>query len=496
MAATYADLARLAGEEACANAGAGLDLARHLGRHEVVDELAGAYAESCELAGRVEDAFSAWAAAADTATDPRTRARRLTRGGLVAWDLGRFADANQLLDAADRALSGVAVCAERIDVEEMRVRFAARSHDLAGLDESIARLAALGRATGSSRTRAATVYAQLVKAVHTGRYLDGLHLVNELTALARNEESVLVGEDLLRSLMAIQLCWGDLVAARASAEEGIRLARQSGVPALQIYHDMLLTSVEVLAGDWQAALRRTFNALDLAHRVGFTRAAAYALGSQALVFVRRGRLDEAADRVSQARRLFGKWSTADRHVFGQVDLVEGMIALRGTRWTRRSRLRTRPPITPQSRRLPLHCLERHRRQRVTWKRRNAQRRGWPVSAQVHRTPLPWRPGCPAWLPEPDAIRLALWARSTSSTSPWPASRNSACHTRRRSLDWTPPSFAAPPAIPPALSRRISTAHSRCWTGWRPSRRRTVHVPRCASWVGGLRPRPPTTKSAG
>jgi DNA-binding CsgD family transcriptional regulator/tetratricopeptide (TPR) repeat protein len=325
--ATRADLARLAGEEACANAGAGLDLARHLGRQEAVDELAGAYAESCELAGRVEDAFSAWAAAADSATDPRTRARRLTRGGLVAWDLGRFADANQLLDAADRALAGVAVCAERIDVEELRVRFAARSYDLAGLDESIARLAALGGATGTSRTRAATVSAQLVKAVHTGRYLDGLHLGNELTALARNEDSVLVGEDLLRSLMAIQLCWGDLAAARASAEEGIRLARQSGVPALQIYHDMLLALVEVLAGDWQAALRRTFNAFDLAHRVGFTRATAYALGSQALVFVRRGRLDEAGDRVSQARRLFGKWSTADRHVFGLVDLVEGMIAL-------------------------------------------------------------------------------------------------------------------------------------------------------------------------
>jgi hypothetical protein len=168
--ATRADLARLAGEEACANAGAGLDLARRLGLHEVVEELAGSYAEACELAGRVEYAFSAWVAAAESATERRTRARRLIRGGLVAWDLGRFAEAYQRLDAADRALAGVAVCAECIDVEGMRVRFAARSHDLAGLDESIARLAALGRATGSSRARAATVYAQVVKAIHTGRY--------------------------------------------------------------------------------------------------------------------------------------------------------------------------------------------------------------------------------------------------------------------------------------------------------------------------------------
>lgn len=58
-AATRADLACLAGEEACANAAAGLNLAQRLGRREAVDELAGAYAEACELAGRMEPAFSA-----------------------------------------------------------------------------------------------------------------------------------------------------------------------------------------------------------------------------------------------------------------------------------------------------------------------------------------------------------------------------------------------------------------------------------------------------
>jgi DNA-binding CsgD family transcriptional regulator len=325
-AETRADLARLAGDEACANAGAALDLARRMGRHDTVDELSGAYAEACELAGRVEDAFSAWVAAADSTTDPRAKARRLTRGAVVAWDLGR-SDANQVLDAADRALNGVAICAECFDVEDVRVRFAARSGDLAGLNESIARLAALGRATGSSRSRTAMVYAQIQRAFYTGRYLDGLRVTDELIALARNEESVLVGEALLRPLMAIHLFWGDLAGARASAEEGIRLARQSGVPALEIYHDILLAFVEVFAGDWTAALRRTSDDLDLAQRVGFTRAAAVGLGLQALVFVRRGRLDEAADQVSEARRLFGKWSTADRHVFELLDVVEGMIAL-------------------------------------------------------------------------------------------------------------------------------------------------------------------------
>jgi DNA-binding CsgD family transcriptional regulator len=327
VAATRADLARLAGDEAWANASAGLNLARRLGRRDNVDELSGAYAEACELGGRVEDAFAAWVAAADSTADPRTRARRLTRGAVVAWDLGRFADANQLLDAADRALAGVTACAENVGAEIVRVRFAVRSGDLAGLDESIARLAALGRATDSSQSRAAMLFAQMRRAFYTGRYLDGLRVADELTALAGNEESLLVGEALLRPQSALHLCWGDLAAARASAEEGIRQARQSGVPTLEIYHDVLLAMVEVFAGDWQSALRRTFDDLDLAQRVGFTRAAAFALAGQGLVFARCGRLDKAADRVSEARRLFGRWSTADRHAFGLVNLIEGMIAL-------------------------------------------------------------------------------------------------------------------------------------------------------------------------
>ena len=120
IAATRVNLARLAGDETCASAGAGLDHARRLGRYEAVDELAGAYAEACELAGRVEDAFPAWVEAANSAGDAPTRARRLARSANVAWDLGRFADAHGLLDAADHALVGVPECAECVDVEEIQ----------------------------------------------------------------------------------------------------------------------------------------------------------------------------------------------------------------------------------------------------------------------------------------------------------------------------------------------------------------------------------------
>ena len=246
IAATRADLARLAGDEACANAGAGLDLARRLGRHEAVDELAGAYAEACELAGRVEDAFSAWVEAADSAggsadarptADPRRQSLPGTWGGSPT--------PTSLLDAADHALAGVAVCAECVDVEEVRVRFAARSGDLAGLDASIARLAALGRATGSSRSRAAMLFARVGLAYHTGRYVDGLRVADELPALARNQESVLMGEALLRPLMAVHLCWGDLAGARASrSRREFAWPGKAAYPHSRSYQSILLAIVE------------------------------------------------------------------------------------------------------------------------------------------------------------------------------------------------------------------------------------------------------------
>jgi DNA-binding CsgD family transcriptional regulator/tetratricopeptide (TPR) repeat protein len=324
-ASTRADLARLAGEEARASAGAGLKLAQRLGRREAVDELAGAYAEACELAGRMEDAFSAWVEAADNAADPHARARRLTRGATVAWDLGRFTDAHGLLDAADHVLAGVVACPESLDVEEVRVRFAARAGDLASLEQSIARLEGLGRAIGSSRT--VMLFAHVGLAYQTGRYVDGLGLAGELLTLARDLESPLAAEALLRPLTAVHLCWGDLAAARATAEEGLRLARQAGVPAQEILQSSLLAVIDMLAGDWQTALRRTFDDLELAERVGVTRGTIFALSTEAVVLVRLGRLVEAADRVREAQRLFANWSAADRHVFALVDLADGMVAL-------------------------------------------------------------------------------------------------------------------------------------------------------------------------
>jgi DNA-binding CsgD family transcriptional regulator len=327
IAATRADLARLAGDEAGASAAAGLDLARRLGRREAADELADAYAQACELAGRVADALPAWLEAADSAPDPRTRARRLIRGALVAWDLGQFTDAYSLLDIADRTLAGVVPCPERVDVEELRARFAGRAGDLAILEQSILLLDGLAQSAGSSRSRAVMLSARAGLAYYTGRYVETLQLADELVALARVQRPMVVAEALLRPLVGVEMCWGDLAGARAVAEEALRMARQTGVPATEVMQRALLQIIDLLAGDWPAALRRTFDDLDHARRFGLARGVIYALAGQAIVLVRLGRVDEAADRVSEARALFGKWSVTDRRDFALIDLAEGMVAL-------------------------------------------------------------------------------------------------------------------------------------------------------------------------
>ncbi|HEV8566283.1 MAG TPA: hypothetical protein VGQ92_04180, partial [Actinoplanes sp.] len=495
-AATRADLDRRAGEEACASARTGLDLARRLGRRDVVDELAGAYAEACEIAGRVQDALTAWLEAADSAADPRTQARRLTRAAIVAWDLGLFTDAYAFLETADRALAAVAPGPEHVGLEETRVRFAGRAGDFGALDQIIARLAALEQATGSSRPRAVMLLARMGLAIHGGQYADGLRAADTFVPLARDQESMLVGEALRRPLTLLRLCWGDLPGARAAAEEGIRLARQTGVPALEILPSAQPAFVDKLAGEWPAALRRTSDDIDLAQRVGASRGAALALAIQGMLLVHRGDVDEAADRVSDARRLFGRWSGADRHVFALVDLVEGMVALARHDVDRAldivaGKAAQSPTIPP----LALALLgEAQAAAADVAGVRATPPRGWPAWGPGPHTPPPWPLGFLAWRPEPGTIRPAPSTRSTGSTRRSPGSLTSGCPMRRPSPGWTGVRYGPPPATPSTTSRRTSPVHCGYWTGCRPSRRPTVPVPSCVSWADGPRLRPATDRA--
>jgi DNA-binding CsgD family transcriptional regulator len=206
------------------------------------------------------------------------------------------------------------------------MRLAARAGDIAALRDSIMRLEGL-QTTSSSEARGAVLVARLRLALHTGRFLAGLRVADEIVAFADDERLVLVADSALASLISMRLCWGDLAGARALAVEGIQLARQTGVPSHEIINEALFALVDTLAGAWPAALRRTFDALELAHRVGASRVVTMILTAQAILLVRRGDVDEAAERVAEARHAFGGRPEADRSVSSVIDLAEGQVAL-------------------------------------------------------------------------------------------------------------------------------------------------------------------------
>jgi DNA-binding CsgD family transcriptional regulator len=328
-AATRVQLARRAGAEARASARAGLDLARRLGGPEPADELAEAYATACELAGGAEEALQAWLDAARRA-NARPRARRLARAAMLALEMGRFADAPALLEEAHQAVAAVGPCPEEVDIEQVRVSLASRAGDVAALDASRRRLAALQDSSASARAREVALHARIDLALHSGRYVDALSIGDDVLDRVRGGELTLSSEVMLRPTTQARICWGDLPGARTSALEGIRAAGQIGVPARGIVHSCLLALTELLAGDWAASRRRTIDDVDLAHRIGAARGGALAMSTRGILLVRQGQLDAAADLATQARRLLGTRAAADRNIVSSVDLVDGLVALART----------------------------------------------------------------------------------------------------------------------------------------------------------------------
>ena len=99
------------------------------------------------------------------------------------------------------------------------------------------------------------------------------------------------------------------------------------MPTLEVVHRTSLALVDLFGGRWDDALALASDALELSQRLGMARGAALALSLQGLLLARRGRLDDAASRVAEARSCFGQSSDADRHVFSMVDQAEVEILL-------------------------------------------------------------------------------------------------------------------------------------------------------------------------
>lgn len=316
------------GDEAAANARAALAAADRLDRDDVRVELLELLAEASELAGRPEDAWTAWLAAADLAGgDVRTRAQCLANAAMAEWDHGRLGEAEAHLALAADALAGTPLGPEHLTVISARVRAAGRRGDTVTQRGLLAELDRAVDATGSRQDRVTANVHRIAIALTEGDIRAGMAGVGEVVLQVDELREPLVTELVTRPVFVLVLMSGDLALARAHATKALDQARAVGVPTLEIVPRLLLGYGDLLGGRWDDSMARSFDVVELAQRVGVARDAALGLALQGLLLTRRGRFDDAESRVAQARALFGHWSDIDRRVFSTLDQVAVEVAL-------------------------------------------------------------------------------------------------------------------------------------------------------------------------
>jgi len=334
--ATDASLARQAGDEASVSAGAALELLRHPseGLAAELGDLAEATADlyerlalGAQMSGSLDQAVTALGQAAAHRRDPADRARHLAQASMLCWDLGRFADARRTLDAAQELLAPLPPSAAHIYVTGMDLQQSGRRGDRARRDRALAEMERLAAATGSARARGVVEYGRVVHDVEDGALAEALSRIPRLQELARVDGDPLFLERVMRPTTQAWLCSGDLDAASAAAEEGIRVARDVGVPTLACLHLAQLSYAEAARGRYLRSLQLADQVVEISERSEMPRGIAVGLSARLIALVWQERTAEGAEVLATIEQRFGVWEEADRHVFGVVDIARCLLAL-------------------------------------------------------------------------------------------------------------------------------------------------------------------------
>ncbi|HEX2372523.1 MAG TPA: LuxR C-terminal-related transcriptional regulator, partial [Actinomycetota bacterium] len=318
--------------EAAGHLAAALALAR-TDRPAMVEELLERLGQARSRAGQFEGAVAAWSEAAGSRERSGDRPAAARLRGLLAlaeWDRGRFAAAQAQLAAGFEAVEGTGADAELTDLHYIRLQLLARQVDLAGLEEEAVALLALAERAG---TRQATAAAAAHLARADVAFLRGrLTVARErgLQALAVAERAglsaVAAGANRHLALTAINV--GDRRLARDQALADLALARQTGSPTLELGARFLMLAIDLVTDAWEEAMRGADELLAFGYRVGYARGVATALAGRAFVFAHRGRPEEAARCVAEAREVYGGGAAAaDRHIFTVVEIADAAAAL-------------------------------------------------------------------------------------------------------------------------------------------------------------------------
>ena len=317
--------------EAADHLAAALVLAR-ANRPAMVEELLEQLGHARSRAGQFEAAVAAWSEAAGwrERSGDRLAAARL-RGllALAEWDRGRFDAAEAQLATGFEAVDGIGGDAELTDLHYIRLQLLARQVDLAGLEEEAVALLALAERAG---TRQAVAGAAAHLALADVAFLRGrLTAAREhgLQALAVAEQAELSALAVAthRHLALTAINAGDHRLAREHALADLALARQTGSPTLELGARFLLLAADLVIDAWDGVLLAADELLAHGYRVGYARGVATALAGRAVVFAHRGRPEDAARCVAEAREVYGAAAAADRHIFIVIEIADAATAL-------------------------------------------------------------------------------------------------------------------------------------------------------------------------
>jgi DNA-binding CsgD family transcriptional regulator len=120
---------------------------------------------------------------------------------------------------------------------------------------------------------------------------------------------------------------GDDRLAREHVLADLAQARQTGSPTLELNARFFMMAIDLVTDAWEEVLRAADEMLALGYRVGFARGVATGLAGRAFVLAHRGRPEEAARCVADAREVYGGAAAADRHIFTMVEIAEATAAL-------------------------------------------------------------------------------------------------------------------------------------------------------------------------
>ncbi|HEU4540325.1 MAG TPA: AAA family ATPase [Jiangellaceae bacterium] len=280
-----------ANREALTLLGAALELQRAAGHVDRIGEVLEHLGEALERVGEQAAAVGVWEEALQAVTeagDARAAGRLHRRLAATEWERGDPDKVRAHLARGLELLSTIAPSRELAGLRLTEVWLRCGMNDFQGAAVAVDQLAKL------AGQLAAPVVA--VEALMADCRVQALQL-RPVEALAKARRALEIAEsagDLLllwraHDLNASSVVWdGDHAVVRHHAERGLDIARNLGIPGLELRSTVVLAVAEYFAGNWDVMAERIGEVLSRAPLIGHPRAAVQAVATAAVLSAHRG----------------------------------------------------------------------------------------------------------------------------------------------------------------------------------------------------------------